>query len=790
MTNANSLYSKNDIESLLTLLSEQLTTKHNVSEALSAFILHTSGKTREVFDQLLIQIEREKATAKQTSEYILEGAALGAWDWWLETNKVHFDRRWLEMLGLDPINTPHELSTWDRLVHPDDKEKAYADIKAHIDGKTRIYENIHRLRHADGHWVWILDRGRISQYSDGGKPIRFTGTHFDITHYKEAQILSDSIQHIAHIGGWELDPETGTTTWTSETYKIYGIPEHTPTDKIIGISYYAPHERERITKCVRECIQGKSYRDVFEFIDANGNQKWVEAMGEPVIDSNGKVYKLRGTFQDVTARKKTELDLVESQSLAKLGSWKCNLATKEKTWSSEAYKIFEIPEPQTSDMLSELYRERIAPEDLPKFDYLLSQARTHGKNFVFTHKITLDEGRRFKHIRMACRVTLDENGSPAFMAGTYQDITDIVTLEEKNRFILNAMGIGLWEYNPVIKKLLWHDSMYQLFGLNRGDFSSDHAASEHILTNESHVRILAEMQLALNGIRDLNYQFEVTNQLNELKHITFKGTVYKDSNGTAQMMYGICWDSTKEVQMEQKLALERARTIQNAKLASLGEMSAGIAHEINNPLAVIVGNIALIRQTLPSGEKLLSKLTAIEKSTARIEKIVRGLRKFSRTSSGNDFKIENLNELLTEALVLTEAKAKKNDVTISTNIKEKVELYCDAVEIEQVLVNLINNSIDAIKELPEKWIKIECDNREGGIRLAIIDSGAGVPKEIAQKMFQPFFTTKAIGEGTGLGLSITKGILDQHKATIQINQNNPNTCFEIYFSNTARSKAA
>ena len=111
----------------------------------------------------------------------LEGTGLGIWDWDTRDDSVNFDRRWCEMLGLVHADTPMHLETWSSRVHPDDIDGCYADIQAHLEGRTERYENTHRMQHADGHWMWILDRGRISGRDAEGRPIRFTGTHLDVT---------------------------------------------------------------------------------------------------------------------------------------------------------------------------------------------------------------------------------------------------------------------------------------------------------------------------------------------------------------------------------------------------------------------------------------------------------------------------------------------------------------------------------------------------------------------------------------------------------------------------------
>ena len=114
--------------------------------------------------------------------------------------------------------------------------------------------------------------------------------------------------------------------------------------------------------------------------------------------------------------------------------------------------------------------------------------------------------------------------------------------------------------------------------------------------------------------------------------------------------------------------------------------------------------------------------------------------------------------------------------------KGNAQILCDEVEIEQVLVNLVNNAIDAVKDQPKKWVKVSLSDDAESVVLRVTDSGPGIPDSVRDKLFEPFFTTKSVGEGTGLGLSITKGILDEHKATIAVVTDSPNTCFEIKFA--------
>ena len=137
------------------------------------------------------QLEEEKNSSQkiqQRLELVLEGTRLGMWDWNPQTNDVTFDERWADMLGLKLSDLTQTLSDWQDRVHPSDIENCFADITEHMEGKVNFYENLHRMKHTDGEWRYILDRGRIVEWDKDGMPIRFTGTHTDVTDLKNAEL--------------------------------------------------------------------------------------------------------------------------------------------------------------------------------------------------------------------------------------------------------------------------------------------------------------------------------------------------------------------------------------------------------------------------------------------------------------------------------------------------------------------------------------------------------------------------------------------------------------------------
>jgi signal transduction histidine kinase len=256
--------------------------------------------------------------------------------------------------------------------------------------------------------------------------------------------------------------------------------------------------------------------------------------------------------------------------------------------------------------------------------------------------------------------------------------------------------------------------------------------------------------------------------------------IYAIAAGACYLLGSAFEDSRADNENRMRLLILKSSHIE--KLASLGDMSAGVAHEINNPLAIISGTVELLPKFSDNPEKLASKIEIIQKSCNRIARIVKSLEKFSRSDEKSHFLPHRICKIAEEVMLLIGAKSKRHSTPVTLECSTQAAIFCDEVEIEQVLVNLINNGIDAVQGKPEKWVKVSIFEDGLSVVVRVIDSGLGISEKVQNKLFEPFFTTKKVGEGTGLGLSISRGILEEHKATIAVLRDSPNTCFEIRFS--------
>jgi signal transduction histidine kinase len=241
----------------------------------------------------------------------------------------------------------------------------------------------------------------------------------------------------------------------------------------------------------------------------------------------------------------------------------------------------------------------------------------------------------------------------------------------------------------------------------------------------------------------------------------------------------------KKVEERTRTVIEQQQTmIQTAKMASLGEMAGGIAHEINNPLMIINGyaeNMStLIEKNLLTQDKALAFHERIQKATDRIRKIVSGLQNLSRDATDDECHETALSELIRDALTLCESRFSYKGIALRVLLPNPdIVLRCNAGQICQVLINLLNNAYDAIEHQDDAWVEIRVEDHQNHASIRLYDCGRGIPADVAQRMFDPFFTTKEIGKGTGLGLSISKSLIERQGGRIYIDQNQPHTCFVL-----------
>lgn len=237
-------------------------------------------------------------------------------------------------------------------------------------------------------------------------------------------------------------------------------------------------------------------------------------------------------------------------------------------------------------------------------------------------------------------------------------------------------------------------------------------------------------------------------------------------------------ETTEEMQRrEQELRDKQEQLVQAGKLATLGELTTGVAHELNNPLnniGLFVGNaIDLMELGSVDRERFLAELENAMQQVRKASEIISHLRTFGRAAPVTREPV-TINEVIQRAVSLMQEQMRLRQIDLKINLCDSDPVVIgNAIQLEQVFINLLTNARDAVAASEQRVISIDCAISGEVVELAFSDTGPGIPSGMEQRIFDPFFTTKEVGKGTGLGLSITYGILKEHHGTIIVKKKPP-----------------
>ncbi|WP_127714455.1 ATP-binding protein [Halobacteriovorax sp. HLS] len=315
------------------------------------------------------------------------------------------------------------------------------------------------------------------------------------------------------------------------------------------------------------------------------------------------------------------------------------------------------------------------------------------------------------------------------------------------------------------KLLQYNDSAQLLFGIKK---NRDNIVNDTLLSKCFKLSQLIEQ--AQRG-EQINNEEVIFKSFDEWKYTSW--TMSYDPE--EKTYFAQCFDNTEKVHASKKIEEERSNTIHNQKLAALGEVAGSIAHEVNNPMGVISLSLALLESELKlikmeetKANIIKSYLTNIDDSVQRTTTIVSHFLDFSRDSKKDKQVVREVNQIIKKSLIFIEEKVKRKKISLKLKIEDGSQCFIKETQFSQVMINLINNSIDALENAKQKEIIIEAFTDEEFCYLNFKDTGPGIPKDIIESIFTPFYTTKAQGKGTGLGLSISKSIIIEMGGTLEL----------------------
>ncbi|MCV2353517.1 PAS-domain containing protein [Paucibacter sp. B2R-40] len=484
-------------------------------DSIIAPMLDAQGKIQKYFS-----IRTDITAAKQATTVlaeqqerlnrIIEGTNTGTWDWNIVTGELRLNERWAEMLGYVLADlAPVDANTWVDNCHPEDMSKARSLLMRHFFGETSFYECELRMRHRDGHWVWVLAHGKLYARTPEGQPLWIAGTHMDISAAKGAaellqhkQLVLDRAERLAGLGAWELDLATEALSWSPQTYRLHDLDPHTHQEPITqehALSYFSAPDRALLQEAMCRAVDASEAWDLnLRLQTAKGRILSVRSVGEAVFDDGGAM-RLVGTYQDMTQQRLLEAETKRSHAVLRnvLENLPCALSVFDADLNLLAHNQ------QFVEMLD--FPAALFSGPTTSFESIIrynAERGEYGSGLDIEPTVEqIIERARHPSVHQFERqrpngVTLEVRGAPMPDGGfvtTYFDVSDRKRMEDAQRrsnellsIVLESLPCGLTMVDAELNIPLYNRRYAELYGLDEGVLS---AAP---LTVERLARLLAE----------------------------------------------------------------------------------------------------------------------------------------------------------------------------------------------------------------------------------------------------------------------------------------------------------
>jgi len=345
-------------------------------------------------------------------------------------------------------------------------------------------------------------------------------------------------------------------------------------------------------------------------------------------------------------------------------------------------------------------------------------------------------------------------------------------LKKTNIFLNNIIRCsvdGIVVIDTEGSPLIFSEGAERILGYQAGEIIADRKRLHRFYPLELAREMMRRMRSGEYGPPDRLNTTEITfyNKDGQEVPVRFSAAIIRDK-GQEVGSVGIFSDLREHRRMQKKLEETQNQLLQAEKIASLGRMSAGVAHEINNPLAGILIYAELLQRDMEANAAGRPHLEEIINQTLRCKQIVTRLLEFSRQSLGQKTRID-MNDIISRCVKLIDQQLIFHNIQIKLSLDPHLpQIFGDPGELQQVFTNLLLNAADAIKGVGRITITSRADPERDGVIITFADTGSGIPPELRDKIFDPFFTTKPPGKGTGLGLSIVYGVIQRHGGTIEV----------------------
>jgi PAS domain S-box-containing protein len=545
-------------------------------------------------------------------------------------------------------------------------------------------------------------------------------------------------------------------------------------------------DQERVFKVREQLTSGRDSLAVETRVRCkDGSYKWILWNAVPCLEQQ----VLFATGQDITRRKLAEQQLRESQERFQLiatatkdSVWDWDLR-ENRIWRNESYRSsFGEPNDATESPV-EWWRNRIHPDDRERIlQSMPPPVIDGGQQWTLEYRLRRNDG-TYAHVYDRGFVIFDAEGEPVRMVGSLMDISQLKLTEEKlreseERFRLAAKAThdAIWDWD-LHKDEVWRSEGFQnMFGYSAEDVCGDFNWWVSRIHPDDRDEVLAQIpQPGVSTSPQCAFEYRFRRQDGTYADVFDRGFVMYSPEGKPVRMIGTVMDISERRRAEEMAHMQRAELAHIARVSTMGEIATGLAHELNQPLAAISNYAASCAQAMASrtpgsDEKVLSWIEKIATNTDRAGEMIRRLRSFTRKSEPRRSTVE-VNELIDEVIDLLEAETRLQNVRVRWEASTPIHATVDRVQVQQVLVNLLRNSYEAMigNGPDERQVVIATNLSHNKVEISVEDVGEGIAAENIERVFDAFFTSKP--NGVGIGLAISRSIVEDHGGRLWVSSN-------------------
>jgi PAS domain S-box-containing protein len=730
--------------------------------------------------------------------YLAEAQRLshsGTFGWKVHSGELVWSDETYDILGFARETNPTLDLVFDR-VHPEDRDRLQ-QIRDRATQNGMDLDVEHRILLPDGVIKYVHVVAHAGRDNSGN--LEYVGVVANITERKraeedrkrlsldlqESKARLEEAQRVAHMGHYYWDLSANRVIWSDELYRIYGLPpQEAPIDMAMVRELIHPDDREHVFRSAEEAIhRGVHTEAEHRIVRPSGEVRTVQGLGTVKRDASGRAYEMFGTVQDITDRKRAEealqrsqFYLSEGQRLAHMGSWASNdLGIRwseglDIYWSDEVYKIFGL-DPQNGPPNLKQYLDAIHPDDRASMAENIRMMHEQRCGCDVTKRIVRPNG-DIRYVRCV-GVPIFESGVFKAFHGTTIDVTEheLLTheLRREKAYLAEAQSlahIGSWATNLVTRQV-FHSSEEnnRLYGFDVSQSPNPFDLHYSSILAEDEPALTAKLENAVRAGADFDVEYRIRRSDGTIRFL--RGIGHHNPAQEFGEYFGITIDITDRKRAEEER--ERLRRLE-ADLAHInrvnmmGELAAALAHEIKQPIAAAAANagacLGFLNGEHPDILEAREAASGTIGCARRAAEIIDHVRSLFKKNFPQREPVD-VNELIREISLLLKNDIRRNSVTVRLELAESLpEIAGDRVQLEQVLMNLMLNAIEAMHDAKGDLTITSQSTDDGDLSISVSDTGVGIPADKVDQIFDTFFTTKP--QGTGMGLAISRSIVESH----------------------------